>query len=345
MVHLILKKFGIDANEIDIQPITTGLINKTWKIESGNEAWVLQRVNDSVFKEPMDIAENISRIGKYLSKETSSFLFVDAIETLDGQTLVNSESYGYFRLFPFVKNSQTINVVTTPDQAYEAAKQFGMFTHSLQGFDCSALKITIPNFHDLTLRYQQYLQTLKIGNPKRISEARNMIDRLNQHLFIVEKYEAIKSDPQFKVRATHHDTKISNILFDENEKGICVIDLDTVMPGYFISDVGDMMRTYLSPVDEEEADYSKIQVRPAFYHAIVNGYCSIMKDDLTDREKCHFFYAGLFMIYMQSIRFFTDYFNNDIYYTITYPEQNLVRATNQLVLLERMLEMEEILNG
>ena len=124
------------------------------------------------------------------------------------------------------------------------------------------------------------------------------------------------------------------------DNAVCVIDLDTVMPGYFISDVGDMMRTYLSPVSENEDDVSKIEVRPAYYYGIVEGYYKEMQHELTTDEKKHFFFAGQFMIYMQALRFLTDYLNNDQYYQIQYSEQNLVRAINQVVLLERLMEYE-----
>jgi Ser/Thr protein kinase RdoA (MazF antagonist) len=164
------------------------------------------------------------------------------------------------------------------------------------------------------------------------------------HSDIVTEYRRIQNDPQFKLRVTHHDTKISNVLFDQWGKGLCVIDLDTVMPGYFISDVGDMMRTYLSPVSEEEKDFTRIQVRDEFYKAIVRGYYTQMKDELTSAEKNHFFYAGQFMIYMQALRFLTDHINEDVYYGARYPGQNLVRAGNQLRLLECLLEKEATLS-
>ena len=139
----------------------------------------------------------------------------------------------------------------------------------------------------------------------------------------------------------HHDTKISNVLFDKKNRGLCIIDLDTVMPSFFISDVGDMMRTYLSPVSEEEKDFSKIEVRDEFFEAIVRGYLHDMNDELSAIEKNYFVYAGKFLIYMQALRFLTDYFNNDVYYGSKYPQQNFVRANNQIVLLRRLLEKEE----
>src|SRR4030095_16644665 len=141
-----------------------------------------------------------------------------------------------------------------------------------------------------------------------------LIAEIKKHTHILAAFEKIQKNNSVRQRVIHHDTKISNVLFDAQGKGICVIDLDTVMPGYFISDVGDMMRTYLSPVSEEEKDFSKIRIREDFYKAIVNGYYKEMKDSLTEIEKQHFFYSGCFMIYMQALRFLTDFLNNDIYY-------------------------------
>jgi len=172
-----------------------------------------------------------------------------------------------------------------------------------------------------------------------------LIKSLVAHADIVTEYDNIVANPEFRLRVTHHDTKISNVLFDKKGRGICIIDLDTVMPGYFISDVGDMMRTYLSPVSEEETDFEKIRVRDEFYTAIVQGYYNEMKDELTKTEKKYFFYAGEFIIYMQAIRFLTDYLNDDIYYGAKYPTHNLMRAKNQSILLEQLLKKKEQLQS
>jgi len=204
----------------------------------------------------------------------------------------------------------------------------------LSGLDAAQLKITLVDFHNLPLRYQQFETASETGNAERIAQSKNLIARIKQNKRIIDEYKICKE--KFKVRVAHHDTKISNVLFDENEKGLCVIDLDTVMPGYFISDVGDMMRTYLCPVSEEEKDFSKIIIRKEFYDAIVDGYLSEMGAELTDIEKQYFKYAGEFMIYMQAIRFLTDYLNNDIYYGAKYEGHNFVRAGNQITLLQRL---------
>lgn len=337
----ILSQFDLDENLCTVHPFGSGLINNTWKIETGSRSYILQRINDNIFKKPENIAFNIRLISDYFQEKYPDDLFVSPVQTKSKEDLIYRENEGYFRLFPFVENSHTVDTVQTPDEAYEAAKQFGRFTKLLAGLDISQLKITLPDFHNLTLRYEQFEQSLLNGNKQRIAKCSAAINSLHEQVEIVKEFEAIKHNPDFKLRVTHHDTKISNILFDNNNRGLCVIDLDTVMPGYFISDIGDMMRTYLCPVSEEEKDFSKITVRDDYFKAIVKGYSEEMKDELTSQEKNYFVYAGKFLIYMQALRFLADYFNNDIYYGAKYPEQNLVRANNQIVLLEKLLEKEE----
>ncbi|HSU51226.1 MAG TPA: aminoglycoside phosphotransferase family protein [Segetibacter sp.] len=341
MLGSILSHFGINEEHCSVHPFGSGLINNTWKIADGERNFILQRINDHVFKQPENIAHNIRLISNYFQEHFPAYLFTSPVQTIGGDDLVYDEVHGYFRLFPFVEASHTVDTVQTPEEAYEAAKQFGKFTKLLSGLDISQLAITLPDFHNLSLRYEQFQQALAQGSSERIAQSSSSIAFLQQQIGIVKEFESIKKNPGFKIRVTHHDTKISNILFDENNLGLCVIDLDTVMPGYFISDVGDMMRTYLSPVSEEEKDFSKIEVRDELFEAIVRGYLHDMNDELSAIEKNYFVYAGKFLIYMQALRFLTDYFNNDVYYGSKYPQQNFVRATNQIVLLQKLLEKEE----
>lgn len=344
MLQSVLENYGID-NTAYVFAFGSGLINNTWKVSTTDNEYILQRVNDSVFKNPEHIAANIELIGEYLSQVHPTYKFVKPLTSLAGDEMIYLEGEGYYRMFPFVKGSHTLDVVKTPEQAYEAAAQFGNFTNRLKDFDVSKLKITIPGFHDLSNRYQEFLLAIKNGNKQRIASANELINTLLNYKDIVVQYVQIKKDASFKLRVTHHDTKISNVLFDANYKGICVIDLDTVMPGYFFSDVGDMMRTYLSPVSEEEKDFDNIEIREDFYKAIVQGYFSAMKDELTNREKDYFFYAAEFMIYMQAIRFLTDHLNEDIYYGAKYTGHNFVRAANQATLLQKLREKKNLLSA
>jgi Ser/Thr protein kinase RdoA (MazF antagonist) len=310
-------------------------------VSSGDDEYIVQRINDHVFKKPFEVAANIRMIDRYLQEHSPSYLFVSPVANLQGEDIHYDEANGYFRVFPYIKGSHTINAVTNPHQAFEAALQFGKFTRLLSGFEARLLHITIPDFHNLTLRYSQFETALKYGDPGRIRQSAELIAEIKKHVGIVEAYEKIKTSTMVKQRVTHHDTKISNVLFDDRGKGLCVIDLDTVMPGYFISDLGDMMRTYLSPANEEEKDFDKIEVREDFFKAIVNGYLSSMGDELTREEQGLIIYSGSFLIYMQAIRFLADYFNKDVYYGARYEDQNYVRAGNQLVLLKRLDEKSE----
>ncbi|HYK57564.1 MAG TPA: aminoglycoside phosphotransferase family protein, partial [Flavisolibacter sp.] len=291
MLQSVLPAYGLNEETIKVESFGSGLINHTWKITTADKEYILQKLNHAVFKNPESIAHNIRLIAGYLKQHYPHYAFVAPVATLDGKEMINLNDEGFFRLFPFVAGSHSKDVVENAGEAYEAALHFGRFTKLLTGFDVSQLQITIPCFHDLELRYQQFLHALKSGNQQRISQSEELIGILNDKADIVTEFKNIQSNPEFKLRVTHHDTKISNVLFDSEGKGICVIDLDTVMPGYFISDVGDMMRTYLSPVSEEETDFSKIIIREEFYKAIVQGYYSEMKEELTETEKQYFFYA------------------------------------------------------
>lgn len=340
MLKEIASLYGLPCRDIELIPIGAGLIHQTWKMMTGGNEFILQQVNSKVFRHPTDIAENIMRIGRYLNQNNPDYKFISPLSAINGEKIIYLNDGGYYRIFPFVKGSHSKFVVKQPEEAYEAALQFGRFTRLLADFDCEDLHLTIPCFHDLNLRYRQFLQAVEKTARDKRQKADILIKKIINDSWIVTKYQSLISDPALKMRVIHHDTKISNVLFDNNDKGICVIDLDTVMPGYFISDVGDMMRTYLSPASEEETEWHRIEVRKEIYLAIIKGYCEEMNDSLTELEKQSFFFAGQFMIYMQGIRFLTDYLQHNRYYGEKYPDQNLFRARNQLVLLEKFSEMQ-----
>ena len=344
MLEQILDAYGIGHGHI-VRPYGSGLINNTWKVTDHSGEYILQKINHQVFTQPEKIAYNVQLIAAYLEKNYPEYVFVAPSKTKKNEELLYAEDTGFFRLFPFVRNSHTMDVAATPDHAYQAAYQFGLFTKILSGFPADCLKTTIPDFHNLKFRYSQFEDACRSVHTARGKVASDSIDFIRAHDHILTEFEEIKSNSNFKLRVTHHDTKISNVLFDENGKGLCVIDLDTVMPGYFISDVGDMMRTYLPAVSEEEKDMDKIEVREEYFLAIVQGYLREMSTELSEDEIGHLVYAGMFMIYMQAIRFLTDYLNNDVYYGATYEQQNFIRANNQITLLQRLLNTETRLNN
>jgi Ser/Thr protein kinase RdoA (MazF antagonist) len=330
----ILSRYFYENPPLDIQQFGNGLIHKTYILSKDNVPnFILQQVNTNVFKWPDAIENNLQLLKAYLNESSLDLNLPLPLTNLSG-ALHTYVSNDVFRLTRYVEGSHAIDTCLQPEQAFEAALQFGQFTSSFAGLDISQIKATIPDFHNLTFRWKQFEQALANGNPTRIQHAKREIETIIDNKSIVTKYEHICSSDQFKQRVTHHDTKISNILFDQKGKGICVIDLDTVMGGLHISDLGDMFRTYLSPGNEEETDLEKVFVRSSFYTAIVNGYLDKMADQLTEDEKAMIPFAGEFLIYMQALRFLTDFINDDIYYGISYEMNNFNRTINQLHLLE-----------
>jgi Ser/Thr protein kinase RdoA (MazF antagonist) len=343
MTSEILHHWDLNSETITVDRFGNGLINNTWLVQAEQKKYILQQINHHVFLHPEAIDDNINAIRVFLRKHFPNYLFVAPVFSRGNKSLIK-KGEDYFRLFDFIESSHSYTVLQNPQLAFEASKQFGRFTKLLADFDIDKLQITLPNFHDLTLRYRQFIDSLQQASSERLNMAKEITAALQQYNEIVEIYNAITIDPSFKKRVTHHDTKISNVLFDENNEGICIVDLDTVMPGYFISDVGDMMRTYLSSADEEETDFSKINIRDEYFEAIVQGYLNEMQTELSSNEKQNFVYAGKFMIYMQALRFITDYLSNDIYYGAKYPLHNFNRAINQLTLLQILISKEDEFN-
>lgn len=339
MPDQILSLYGIQPADSDVQLFGDGLINHTWKITTASTGYILQQVNHSVFKNPAYIDENLARLKSYLQDTYPGYLFISPLPDLTGKTLIIASS-GYYRLFPFVAASHSLNVLNKKEEAFEGAKQFGRFSRLLNNFDVSQLHITIPDFHNLSLRYEQFVAAIATSSGRK-DKCLDLISFITANEDIVHSYREIVDRQLIPKRVVHHDTKINNVLFDAQHKGICVVDLDTVMPGYFISDVGDMMRTYLSPADEEERDLNRITIRKDFFKAIYDGYIQEMGAVLSDTERGYFIYAGKFLIYMQAIRFLTDYLQDDRYYGQKYEGHNFNRAENQVTLLKRYLEIED----
>ena len=339
----ILKSFGLEPTKYSIKSFGSGHINSTFLLESDttNLKLVLQKININVFKEPLIIAQNIGNTSNYLAKTYPNYLFIHQIKTKDGQDLALLHG-DYWRLSAFIPNSYSINSVSDPEMAFEAGQAFGQLTKNLHDMPVDGLKPSIPGFHDLGWRYEQFEDALQNGNHERKAAIKEEIEFIQNHKYLVDTYKAIINNVDYPTRMIHHDTKINNVLFDQTtHKGLCVCDLDTLMPGKIISDLGDMVRTYTCEESEESVEFDKIKIRKAYFEALMKGYLSQMKTLLSPAEKENLFFAGPFMIYMQGLRFLTDYLNNDIYYPIKYPENNLNRAKNQRILLEDLLNNKE----
>lgn len=329
MMQVIFEQYGWERPLI--KPLNQGLINQTFEVHTQQGDFILQNINTQVFKQPKSIDENIKAIGKYLDQYAASTIFTHLIPTKTGETLVEWEGKHY-RAFKKIEGA-AFDVLTNTTQAKSAAHQFGLFTARLSGFPVGQLKATIPQFHDLELRYKQFEQAAIHGDRSRIQEVNEELLFLKAHKSYLDKWLHFVKNKEAHLRVTHHDTKISNVLFKNETEAICVIDLDTTMPGYFISDVGDMCRTYLCLVNEECQHLDQVKIIPERWNAIQDGYLSAMAEHLTHFEKDHFSFSGQFMIYMQAIRFLTDYLELDKYYHTTRPGQNLDRTRNQIQLL------------
>ena len=334
MMQTIFDQYGWE-NAI-ANPLTQGLINQTIEVSSVQGDFILQNVNTQIFKTPFAIDHNIKAIGQYYNTNVPEQLFSHLVPTLRGETLIEIDGKHY-RAFKKI-NGIALDVLTTANQARAAAYQFGQFTASLTNFPIGDLKVTIPQFHDLALRFHQFEQALIHGDANRIAQAKDAILFLQTHQSYVTKWVNFTEHQDAHLRVTHHDTKISNVLFKE-DTAICVIDLDTTMPGYFMSDVGDMCRTYLCPVNEACQDLNLVKVFPERWIAIQNGYLEAMGEFLTSFEKDHFAFSGQCIIYMQALRFLTDFLQLDQYYRVERPGQNLERTLNQIQLLKEFNQL------
>jgi Ser/Thr protein kinase RdoA (MazF antagonist) len=334
-MQAIFEQYNWDV--LNYEVLQQGLINKTYVVETQTGDYILQTINHQVFQNPKLIDFNINLIGNYLKKHDPTYLFTHLVTNIIGETITYLNGF-YYRAFVKIKG-HALTILENPSQAKQAAAEFAKFTNELIDFNCQQLQITIPDFHNLSLRFAQFSNSMLTGDATRIEAAKESISYLQGQKKLVPIYENFIAHKDVKQRVTHHDTKISNVLFNAAGKAICVIDLDTVMPGYFISDVGDMCRTYLCMVSEEEKQLDLVTIEANRWDALKAGYLSNMKSNLSNFELDHFSYSGQFMIYMQALRFLTDHLNRDVYYGAKYEGQNLVRALNQIELLKRFNEM------
>lgn len=329
----VLQAFGI-AEPLKISRLGSGHIHQTFKVEGKNK-FVLQRVNKNVFTQPEIIATNNRAAFQYLKQHHPDYLFPQALPNIQGNDLFYDDEGFPWRLYPLIENTYTIDEVSSEQEAFEAAKGFGKLTKNLTGVDISLFKPSLERFHDLAWRYEQFEDALENAKPEAIRASKNEIEKAKSFQYLVREYNQLVNEGTLIPRVVHNDTKVNNILFDSiSQKASCAIDLDTLMPGYFIYDLGDMVRTFVSPVSEEEKDISKISFRKNIYNALLDGYLSQMDELLTPAEKKSISFSGMMMTYIMAIRMLADYLRGNTYYHVTYSEQNVVRARNQLHLLQ-----------
>jgi Ser/Thr protein kinase RdoA (MazF antagonist) len=328
----VLHSFGLKTSAV-ISPIGSGHIHQTFLVEE-DKKYVLQRINIKVFTDPEAIATNNRVAADYLAQHHPEYLFLTALRDRGGNELVYAADGFPWRLYPLIENTLTVDFLNSTQEAYDAAVGFGRLTKNLNDIDCKLFKPTLDRFQDLGWRYEQFEEALVNAKPDILAQAALPIEQAKSFRFLVDEYKSLIASGSLKERIVHNDTKINNILFDQTtRKAVCVIDLDTLMPGYFIYDLGDMVRTCVSPVSEEEKDITQITFRREIYDALLNGYLAEMKDTMSPEELHAIPFAGKMMTYIMALRFLADFLRGNTYYHITYADQNLVRARNQLTLL------------
>ena len=292
MNEQVLLAYGFLPNGIVQNLLDTGLINHTWRIDSGHRSYILQTINTDVFPYPQDLKHNIIALQQHIASINHGYFFPLPIPSLQGDIFFETDKK-IFRLYEFVPDSKTITVVENEKQAYEAALQFGRYLKNLQSLPANSLRATIPNFHNLSKRFDDLKQSILLANHSRKKRADTLIKKAMNYGEIASTYHRIQTEKLIRRQAVHHDAKISNVLFNANDEGLCVIDLDTTMPGYFISDIGDLFRSCLSNTDENATDFNTIAIRPTFFNAIAEGFISEISNMLSDVEKEFIFYKML----------------------------------------------------
>ncbi|HEX4374230.1 MAG TPA: phosphotransferase, partial [Puia sp.] len=260
---------------ITVEQLGNGLINHTYKVtdNSNGESIVLQAINTNVFRKPEDILFNYQLVYDRLKEQNSSVHIPAPIAAKNRNFLWIDEQNNYWRATAFIKDSYAPAIAADEKAAFTVANSFANFTSALSSLNIKEAKEIIPNFHDLTFRNEQFENAVDNSSIILLSKATHIISELRQRKALVDFFQSTQNDPAYPDRVMHHDCKITNILFDKKtDQVICPVDLDTVMPGKFFSDTGDMIRTMICTVDENSSDWEAIEIRPTFYKAILDGY-------------------------------------------------------------------------
>lgn len=335
----ILKRFGIDRA---IRPHGNGHINDTYITEDGE--YILQRINTTVFSNPKALTDNIVLVTGYLKKWLSLHggdperETLTPIPALDGKWFAETEEGEFFRVYKAIADSVSYDSAT-PELLYRAAKGFGRFQKMLADFPADRLSESIPDFHNTRARFGVFKRVSEADPCGRADSAKDEIAFCMAH----EQDTGVVVDAigagKLPLRVTHNDTKLNNVLIDSTTgRAVCVIDLDTVMPGLCAYDFGDAIRFGASTAAEDEKDLSKVHLDMELYRAYAEGYLSEVADALTPREVDSLAIGAKMMTLENGIRFLGDYLNGDIYFKTAYPEHNLVRARTQFKLLSEMDE-------
>lgn len=346
----IFKKFEHKGEFDSYEELATGHINDTYLIKTKKKPFfVLQRINHGVFKDVPGLIENKVAVSRHiqdklkdLSKKKRKRRVLTFAKTNTGESYYKDEEGNYWNLMYFIDDSVTFETVNNEEIAYEGGRLMGQFLTLTSDFDISKLIEVIPRFHDMSFRYMQFQEALKIASEERLNKAKEQIKWVENYKDEMHIIQGLKESGAIKTRVTHNDTKISNILFNTKNKGLCVIDTDTVMPGIVHYDFGDAIRTICNTAAEDETNLDLVAFNVSYYKAYTEGFLKKMGPFLSPLELKYLPLGAKTMIFIMALRFLTDYLNGDVYYKTKYPEHNFDRAKNQFKLIKSLSERIDI---
>ncbi|MGH8604188.1 MAG: phosphotransferase enzyme family protein [Gammaproteobacteria bacterium] len=334
-------------------PHGSGRINDTYVVirQAGQDAlrYLLQRINPLVFKQPELVMQNICCITRHLRRvlEERGVPEVERrclqlVPTTDGSSFYRDPSGACWRSYRFIDRARTWDTLENEEQAYAAAKCFGEFQYYLRDLPAERLRETIPDFHHTLKHYQRFEQALA-GDPcGRAASAQAEIEFARENRSLADILPALRDGGEVPLRLTHNDTKLNNLLFDtETSRALCVVDLDTVMPGLSLYDFGDLVRSCTNRAGEEALDLSRVRMHRPFFEALAEGYLAATRGMMNQTEADHMAIAGPCIAYELGLRFLTDHLVGDVYFKTQKETQNLVRARVQFKLVESMLLQHE----
>ena len=338
----IAEKFVLDGKVIDCAPLGIGNINSTFLVTTENRKYTMQKLNTNIFKKPEQVMSNIVKVTSHLKEKIMAEGGDPSRETLTFAQTENGEHLYYegedvYRAYEFIDDVNTLQTSGNTEMAYKVAKTFGTFQRRLADFNADELYETIPDFHHTAKRFETFEEIIKKDPYGRAAEVKDLIDYAEKESYLANTITDALEKGILPLRVTHNDTKINNILFDKKtNEGLCVIDLDTVMPATTLYDFGDMVRSGAASTDEEDTNLDNVTIDIDYYRAFVKGFIDGVGDCLTKEEIERFALSSKVMTYECAIRFLGDHVNGDVYFNIRKPGHNMERAANLLKLLSEM---------
>jgi hypothetical protein len=348
----IFRQFNILGTHLDSRACGNGHINDTVVASFGQAGapvrYIFQKINHRIFKNPEALMENVLRVTAESRRQLTEADAPDierrtlrVIPAMDGRPFYQDEEGGYWRCYPFIEGARTYEIIQSPAQACEAARAFGEFQKLVAKLEGPRLHETIPSFHHTRSRFDRLKAVVEADPLGRLKTSREEWTFIHDHEALVDVLLDLQQQGKIPERVTHNDTKLNNVMIDDvTQKGICVIDLDTVMPGLALYDFGDLVRTATSPAAEDETDLSLVHMQMPMFEALVRGYLSSAGGFLNETEIDHLAFSGKLIALEVGIRFLTDHLEGDVYFKIKRPGHNLDRCRTQLALV-RSIESQE----